>query len=172
MPEALPRLLYAAGSSPFAARQSGWAWRLGLIQAAPGEGHEIIEDRLGESGRSRRHIRRPTRRTPAAASSAARITRIVVESVGAGACPWALHVPALPDRLQTSPTPVHAWLQHTPCAQNPDPHCDGLVQLSPRPRLLGVAVDVGVRVAVAVGVEIGVPVAVAVDVGVLLAVFV
>jgi hypothetical protein len=117
-------------------------------------------------------FRRPTRRTPAAASSAASVNSSDLDSAGAGASVTGLHVPALPGRLQASPEPVQLWLQHTPCAQNPDEHCDGAVQLSPSPRPLGVAVGVTVPVALAVGVDAGVPVGVTVRVGVPVGVFV
>jgi hypothetical protein len=33
-----------------------------------------------------------------------------------------LHRPSDPDRLQALQAPLHALLQHTPWAQNPDPH--------------------------------------------------
>lgn len=50
---------------------------------------------------------------------------------GRGSPLIAVQVPTTPPTLQASHWPVHAELQHTPSAQEPDPHSDALEQLSP-----------------------------------------
>jgi hypothetical protein len=81
-------------------------------------------------------------------------------------------VPTLPARLQRINGSVQAVLQHTPLAQKPVPHCDGVAQAPPcgTGEAVAVGVTVGVAVRVGVFVTVAVCVAVAVTVGVLVGV--